>query len=93
MDLDSDILSLIDGYVSSAIGATGTRRAIHKPRVEPQLAESFEGDTIPDLTPLLQMPDPPPPLPRARAPRSSRPPSHEDFDDVPTAVNQQRLIR
>jgi hypothetical protein len=28
MDLDSDILSLIDGYVSSALGATGTKKAV-----------------------------------------------------------------
>lgn len=72
MDLDSDILSLIDGYVSSALGATGTQRpVIHRP------AEAFEGDTIPDVMSLLHAP----------APR------HEDFDEITTAVHQQRLIR
>jgi hypothetical protein len=91
MDLDSDILSLIDGYVSSALGATGTKKApaIHKP------AEPFEGDTIPDVMSLVsvQLPQPPAPLPRERAPRASVPP-HEDFDEIPTSVNnQQRLIR
>jgi hypothetical protein len=90
MDLDSDILSLIDGYVSSALGATGTKKApvIHK-HVEP-----FEGDTIPDVMSLvsISLPQPPAPLPRERAPRASVPP-HEDFDEIPTAVNQQRLIR
>ena len=89
MDLDSDILAMIDGYVSSAIGATGTKKAaaIHKP------AEAFEGDTIPDVMSLLPAPYPPEPLPRERAPRASVPP-HEDFDEIITSVmNQQRLIR
>jgi len=88
MDLDSDILAMIDGYVSSAIGATGTKKAvtIHKP------VESFEGDTIPDVMSLLPTPYPPEPLPRERAARASVPP-HEDFDDEVTAVVQQRLIR
>ncbi len=92
MDLDSDILSLIDGYVSSALGATGTKKAppgqrpaIHKP------AEAFDGDTIPDVMSLLPVPQPPEPLPRERAPRASVPP-HEDFDEATTGV-QQRLIR
>jgi hypothetical protein len=54
VDLDSDILSLIDGYVSSALGATGTKRtAIHK------RPETFEGDTIPDVMSLLPVPQPP----------------------------------
>jgi len=84
MDLDSDILSLIDGYVSSALGATGTRKpaAVHKP------VEAFEGDTIPDVMSLLSLPQPPEPLPRERAPRASVPP-HEDFDEITTAVNPQ----
>ena len=87
MDLDSDILSLIDGYVSSALGATGTKKAvIHK------APEPFEGDTIPDVMSLLPVPQPPAPLPRERARRASVPP-HEDFDEITTAVNQQRLIR
>jgi hypothetical protein len=86
MDLDSDILSLIDGYVSSALGETGTRRPIHKH------SEAFEGDTIPDVMSLLPVPQPPAPLPRERAPRASVPP-HEDFDEITTAVLQQRLIR
>lgn len=55
MDLDSNILSLIDGYVSSALGATGTKKApaIHKP------AEPFEGDTIPDVMSLVAAQLPP----------------------------------
>ncbi len=90
MDLDSDILKMIDGYVSSALGATGTRKAqpIHKP------VEAFEGDTIPDVMSLLPVPQPPiEPLPRERAPRASVPP-HEDFDEIITEVmNQQRMTR
>jgi len=88
MDLDSDILSLIDGYVSSALGATGTKKPapIHKP------VEAFEGDTIPDVMSLLPAPYAPDPLPRERAPRASLPPQHEDFDEATTGV-QQRLIR
>jgi hypothetical protein len=52
MDLDSNILSLIDGYVSSALGATGTKKPapIHKP------VEAFEDDTIPDVMSLLPLP-------------------------------------
>jgi hypothetical protein len=87
MDLDSDLLSLIDGYVSSALGATGTKNAlVHKP------AEAFEGDTIPDVMSLLPAPYAPEPLPRDRAPRASVPPQHEDFDEATTGI-QQRLIR
>jgi hypothetical protein len=88
MDLDSDILAMIDGYVSSALGATGTKKAvaIHKP------VEAFEGDTIPDVMSLLPTPYPPEPLPRERAPRASVPPEHEDFDEATTGI-QQRLIR
>jgi hypothetical protein len=81
MDLDSDILAMIDGYVSSALGATGTKKPapIHKP------VESFEGDTIPDMMSLLPAPYAPDPLPRERAARSSQSPI--EIDDETTAVN------
>jgi len=89
VDFDTGILSLIEGYVDGALSSTGTKRALHVPAPEQQ----FEGDTIPDMMPVY-CPQPPEPLPRARAPRASRPPTHEDFDELTTAVIvQQRLIR
>ncbi len=50
MDFDTGILSLIEGYVADALSTTGTKRAIARPKTEPQ----FEGDTIPDVKPYLQ---------------------------------------
>jgi hypothetical protein len=86
MDLDPELLSLIDGYVASALGETGTKKAVavSVPHVAPRV-EAFDGDTSPDATPVLPVIDPPPALPRTRAPRSSV--SGDDFDDIITAVH------